>query len=308
MFRPWKSNGMQKLEQLKHFYKRKLGWVPDNLNHQLGHFNVFPLDPFVGENAEPVPYVRRDFYKIMLVKGKGTVHYASKTVEVKQQALCFSNPKVPYKWESTKEIESGYFCIFNEAFFHQFGNINQYSIFHPQGNFIFELSDEQVKEVEPIYEKMFAEINSNYAYKYDLLRNLAFELIHIALKMQPAEQLSAPKASAAERITQLFFELLDRQFPVDQQHPVVNFRTASEFAQQLNIHVNHLNKALKETCQKTTSQLISDRLLQEAKILLKETQWNISEVAYALGFKEVSHFNNFFKQHTQLSPSKFRKL
>lgn len=299
---------MQKLEELTQFYQRKLGWVPDNLNQSLGHFNVFQLDPFVGENAEPVPYVRRDYYKIMLVKGKGIVHYASHTVEVQGQALCFSNPKIPYKWQSTNEIESGYFCIFNEAFFHQFGNINQYSIFHPQGNFIFGLNHEQVQVVESIYKKMFAEISSNYAYKYDLLRNLAFELIHFALKMQPAEQFDAPKASAAERIAQLFFELLERQFPVDKQHPVVHFRTASEFAKQLNIHVNHLNKALKEITKKTTSQLIADRLLQEAKILLKQSSWNVSEIAYALGFKEVSHFNYFFKKHTQSSPTQFRKL
>ncbi|WP_395066737.1 helix-turn-helix domain-containing protein [Flavobacterium sp.] len=36
--------------------------------------------------------------------------------------------------------------------------------------------------------------------------------------------------------------------------------------------------------------------MQESKILLKDSQWNIAEIAYSLGFTEVSHFNNFLKK------------
>lgn len=79
-----------------------------------------------------------------------------------------------------------------------------------------------------------------------------------------------------------------------------------DFARQLNVHVNHLNRAVKENTGKTTSQLIAGRLLQEGKILLKHSTWNVSDIAYALGFAEVIHFNNFFKKHVQLSPLKFR--
>jgi AraC-like DNA-binding protein len=77
---------------------------------------------------------------------------------------------------------------------------------------------------------------------------------------------------------------------------------------QLNIHVNHLNRAVKEITEKTTSQLIAERLLQEAKILLKHSTWSVSEIAYALGFSEVTHFNNFFKKHVEVSPLKFRNV
>ena len=64
---------MAKIEEVKDFYNRKLGWVPDNFHQQIGHFNVFELNPFVGKNAQPVPYVRRNFYKVMFVQGRGTV-------------------------------------------------------------------------------------------------------------------------------------------------------------------------------------------------------------------------------------------
>lgn len=106
----------------------------------------------------------------------------------------------------------------------------------------------------------------------------------------------------------MFLELLERQFPVDENHAQVNLRAASDFANQLNVHVNHLNRAIKETAEKTTSQIIAERILQEAKILLKHSTWTVSEIAYALGFTKLTHFNNFFKKHAQLSPLKFRNV
>ncbi|MDE3213168.1 MAG: helix-turn-helix transcriptional regulator, partial [Bacteroidota bacterium] len=288
------------------FYQRKFDWIPDNIRKEIGHFNVFPLDPFVGNKARPIPYKRRDYYKIMLVRGGSKVHYADKVVEVKKQALSFSNPMIPYKWEHLEEVSGGFFCVFNQHFFHQFGDLNQYSVFQPDGNLIFELTDAQVEEVTRLFERMLAEINSEYPHKYDLLRTLVFELIHFALKLQPVPKQDRRAKDAAQRISTLFMELLERQFPIDDNHQQVGLRSASDFARQLNIHVNHLNRAVKETSEKTTSQIIASRLMQEAKILLKHSTWPVSDIAYALGFAEPTHFNNFFKKHQHLSPLKFR--
>jgi AraC family transcriptional activator of pobA len=46
--------------------------------------------------------------------------------------------------------------------------------------------------------------------------------------------------------------------------------------------------------------------MQEAKILFKQTDWNISEIAYSLGFEQLSHFSGFFKKQTHLSPIEIR--
>ncbi|MCJ7449683.1 MAG: helix-turn-helix domain-containing protein [Bacteroidales bacterium] len=299
---------MDKIETIEEFYKRKFDWMPDNLKNEIGHFNVFSLEPFVGDKAQPVPYKRRDYYKIMLVIGNSKVHYADKVVEVKKQALSFSNPHIPYKWEHLDNIRSGSFCVFNQHFFHQYGNLNQYSVFQPNGTHIFELSDEQVEKLAAIYERMFEEINSDYIHKYDVLRNLVFELLHFAMKILPTANFDKQQINASQRISMLFLELLERQFPIDDTHQRINLRSASEFANQLNIHVNHLNRAIKETAQKTTSQVIAERILQESKIMLKHSNWSVAEIAFSLGFTEVTHFNNFFKKHAQLSPLKFRNI
>jgi AraC-like DNA-binding protein len=126
--------------------------------------------------------------------------------------------------------------------------------------------------------------------------------------MQPSDHLEYRPINAAQRISGLFLELLERQFPIDDLHPAIQLRSASDFANQLNVHVNHLNRAIKETTQKTTTQIISERILQESKILLRHSHWNVSEIAYALGFTEVTHFNNFFKKKVNTSPLKFRNV
>lgn len=297
---------MDKNETLEAFYKRKMNWVPDNLKQELGHFNVFRLEPYVGEHAQPVPYKRRAFYKITLVYGRGILHYADKTFTINERALTFSDPFIPYKWEHTKEITGGAFCIFNPLFFKQFGDINQYPVFQPEGNHVFELTDADAEKVEVIFARMKEEIASDYLFKYDVLRNLVFELLHLATKMEPFTSYKQQPINAFQRISALFLELLERQFPIDESHQRIQLRSASDFARQLNVHVNHLNRAVKATTHKTTSQWIAARLLQEAKILLKASTWTVAEIAYALGFEEATHFNQFFKKHQQTTPLKYR--
>jgi len=298
---------MDKSEKIEEFYKRKFDWIPENLHNNIGHFNLFKVVPVVLGKKNPIPFKRRDFYKITTIIGKNRIHYADKIVEIQKQAMVFSNPFIPYQWEHLESEQHGYYCIFNQDFFFNFGDLSQYEVYQPNGTHVFDLNDEQIKYAFQVYERMENELSSDYVHKYDLLRNLVYELLHFVMKMQPNMNFVKQEANANKRISMLFLELLERQFPIDESHTKMQMRTASEFADQLAVHVNHLNRAVKTTTGKTTTQLISERVLQEAKILLKQSVWSISEIAYSLGFKEVTHFNNFFKKHTLLNPTKFRK-
>jgi AraC family transcriptional regulator, transcriptional activator of pobA len=131
--------------------------------------------------------------------------------------------------------------------------------------------------------------------------------VEIKMVIEPVSETKDQLRRASGRISSAFLELLDQQFPVDSQHPI-RLRYASQFADRLSIHVNHLNRVVKQNLNKTTTQVISERILQEAKILLLEHNLSVTDIAYALGFTEVTHFNNFFKKHTQVSPTKFRMV
>jgi AraC family transcriptional regulator, transcriptional activator of pobA len=111
-------------------------------------------------------------------------------------------------------------------------------VFQPGGTHLFELTDVQVDNVNTLYQRMFEEINSDYIHKYDVLRTLVFELIHFAMKMQPSAKFDKQPIHASQRISTLFLELLERQFPIDDNHQTVNLRSPSDFARQLKVHVN----------------------------------------------------------------------
>lgn len=299
---------MEKSEKTEDFYNQKFVSVPEKTQMENEHFDLFKLDPFLGDNPAPIPYDPRDYYKIMLYRGKSKVLYADKVIQVKKQVLSFSNPLIPCKWIEKEDIKGGVFCVFDKEFFHQFADFSEYSVFQPGGNHVFELSDEQLKKSATLFERLYEEFESDYQHKYDILRTTVFDLMHLAMKMEPSSSIKSKEINASQRISMMFHDLLERQFPINDTHKSIRLRTASDFANHLNVHVNHLNRALKQTTNKTTSELIADRLLQESKILLKHSQWDISEIGYSLGFSEATHFSNFFKKHSDVSPSQFRNV
>ncbi|MCW4470801.1 helix-turn-helix transcriptional regulator [Flavobacterium sp. MFBS3-15] len=303
---------------LRDFY-REIGFTDDNelsrilpegITKDIGHFNVFGTAAVrkTVKQTRTMPYNRRTYYKISLINGHNRAEYADKVIDIKKHGLLFASPKIPYNYIPQDEEQSGSFCIFTHEFLassHNGMRLDELPIFKPGGYPVFQLNETQAAEVEAIFDKMFNELDSDYAFKYDLLRNYVMELIHYGQKLQPdITQYTSHTASA--RVTGLFVELLERQFPVTSTRQQLELRTPKDYAEKLAIHVNHLNKVLRENTGRTTSDFISSRIAQEAKILLRQTDWNVSEIAHSLGFEEVAHFSNFFKKLVGVSPLIFR--
>jgi len=299
-----------KTTSIEQFYQEINAGIPKEIAREIGHFNVFSFEELAAKlKDKPVmPYNKRTYYKISLITGKNIAEYADKVIEIDESALVFATPKVPYHWIPKDEDQKGYFCVFTDEFLARNKSgviIDDLPIFQPGGLPIFQISPEQRIEVEEIFLKMNKELSSDYVFKYDLLRNYVLEIIHYGQKLQP-KSITNPTHNASNRITSLFIELLERQFPIESPMQRLQLRTANDFAERLAIHVNHLNKTLKENTGKTTSHVIAARVTQEAKILLRQTDWNVSEIAYSLGFEEIAHFSNFFKKQTGLAPNNFR--
>ncbi len=274
--------------------------------NEVGHFNVYSR---AACPTRLVPYNRRDYYKISLIIGTGILNYADKAINIDKNALIFSNPLIPYSWEAASEKQEGYFCLFSEDFIRKnTGKVNlaESPLFKIGGNPVYFLNENQTKYLSEIYRKMLEEIATDYTNKYDILRNYLDILIHQALKLKPADSYFR-HSNASSRITTLFIELLERQFPIDSPENLLRLKSAKDYADSMSVHVNHLNRAVKETTGKTTSQHIAARITKEAKALLLNTDWNISEIAYSLGFEYPTYFNSFFKKHTRMSPKSLRQ-
>jgi AraC family transcriptional regulator, transcriptional activator of pobA len=272
---------------------------------KLKGFNVFQIE----EDSNVVrEYSRKDFYKICLTTGESLINYADRSFLMKGTILFFANPNVPYSWETISRSYVGYTCLFSEDFYKpsdRTESLQQSPLFKIGGTPIFEITEEKREFLNGIFRNMMAEQNTNYAFKDDLIRNYINLIIHEALKLQPAENFDQVK-NAAHRITNVFLELLERQFPIESTGRPLKLRTAQDYATALNLHVNYLNRAVKETTGKSTTTHISERIANEAKALLLHTDWNVADIGYALGFEYPTYFNNFFKRITGTNPTSIR--
>ena len=280
-----------------------------NESNGIGRFGIFDVEDLHRDGPpKTMPYNRRTYYKISLMHGTYRAEYADKSIRVQRHGLFFATPHIPYNWVAEADHPRGTFCVFTRDFLaaNSAGTrLDQLPIFRTGGLPFFEIGDGAAEAVAVIFQKMMEERKSDYPYRHDLLRTYVLELIHLGQKLQPENVTPQPQTAAA-RIVSLFRELLERQFsPLSPDSPV-QLRTAGDFADRLALHVNYLNQVLKAETGKTTSQVIGERVIQESKVLLRHSEWTVSEIAYALGYEEVAHFSNFFKKHTDQAPLAFR--
>ncbi|MCW3121727.1 MAG: transcriptional regulator [Flavipsychrobacter sp.] len=275
-----------------------------NSELKMKSFKVYQVD----SNASGHRYSRKDFYKISLTSGEYIFHYADRSFKTDGPILFFANPRIPYSCEIVTPTIDGYACLFTEDFLKlsaRSESLLQSPLFKTGGTPILNLSKEQQESISTIFQKMIADQDSSYAFKDELIRNYINLIIHEALKMHPSE--NPPKHSnAAERITSVFLELLERQFPIESTERPLELKTAQDFAKILSVHTNYLNSSVKEVTGKPTTAHIAERIISEAKALLQHTDWNIAEIAYALGFEYPTYFNNFFKKKTGYIPKSVR--
>ena len=97
-----------------------------------------------------------------------------------------------------------------------------------------------------------------------------------------------------------FQVLVDQQFKQN--------LTIAEYASQLHVSPNHLNKRIKSETGKTTSELIKEITILEAKVLLLQTKMTVKEISNELGFNDDSYFSRLFKNETNYTPSNYRKM
>ena len=257
-------------------------------------------------------YDRRDAFKCVLVmSGANELHYATRSYAIDRPALVFTNRLVPFSWEPAEGTEQqGYICAFTEPFLHaamRSISLKESVLYRVDGNPVYYLDDEQLRYLGEIFARMRRDFDSSYVHKDDLLRNQLSLLVHEAARLQPARPYAAVATNAAERATNLFMSLLEIQFPVTKHYHEPLLKNAQDFADRLAIHVNSLNRAVKEVTGKPTTAHIAERLISEAKLLLHQTDWSVGDIADSLGFEYATYFHRFFKQHTGSTPLAFRQ-
>lgn len=268
-------------------------------------FKVIKIEP----NAKGfLEYTRRDFYKIAVVSGKAKVHQANEIHILDGTYLRFSNPTIIYSTEVLSSTFKGYACYFTEDFFKRdfiSKNLQFASLFGLNAIPAIKLERKQQKGLTYIFKRMLVEQSGDYLFREDVIRSYIKLLIHESLKLVPGI-VSSAQQEPSQRITAQFLELMEQQYPVENPERPLRLKTARDYSTRLSVHVNYLNRMVKKSTGKTTTDLIAERVVSEAKALLKHTDWSITEIAQTLGFEHTNYFNNFFKKRTGTVPKSFR--
>ena len=154
------------------------------------------------------------------------------------------------------------------------------------------------KYVGDLLERLLAEYTNEKECRIDILRTY---LLALFTELKPFVKTSKPqKLNSAGQITEQFKRALTI-------HISDKFKI-TDYADLLNISSNHLNKCVKATTGKSALDLLNEMLLLEAKVLLKQTDLTVTEIAYKLGKNEIGNFARFFKSQTGMRPSEYRLM
>ena len=136
-------------------------------------------------------------------------------------------------------------------------------------------------------------------YQEVIKANLEIFLIELIRNRQHRKNSLMPVNPYSQERVEEFLELLETQ--------LADHRQVSYYARELNLSPYQLNAITKAALGKTVSALINDHIILEAKRYLLATSNQVNQIAYQLGYEDVSYFIRLFKKHTGLSPEAFRR-
>ncbi|RQP12275.1 MAG: AraC family transcriptional regulator [Parapedobacter sp.] len=299
---------MAAVETIRQYYERTKRLLPPDLADMdvpVAHFNVLRR----GNCYASLQFVRRDYYKICLCRGRAELFTEAGAVTINRPAIFFSDTEIRYGWQNRSAEQAGYVCLFNEPFAtpdlrHAFRRFT--GLFNRAGHPFLFLDEESYTHFAGYFESLISEYRDDFVYREEVIRNILKLIIYTAIKMMRTSGGTAAEADAKDVVVTRFLNLLDGQFPLDSPTEMLGLRSPADFAKALHIHVNHLNHCVKESLGKTTSELIHGRVLKEATDLLRQSDWPVAAIGYCLGFAYPQHFNAFFRKHTGASPKAYR--
>jgi AraC-like DNA-binding protein len=156
------------------------------------------------------------------------------------------------------------------------------------------------KKLISILNSIFQEYtNKQESYQEIIKANLSVFFIELVRNRKNLKSSAKPVNAYAQERLEEFLELLETTIGEHKQ--------VAHYADKLNLSVFQLNAITKATLGKTSSVLMDEYVILEAKRYLLATTDQVSQIAYHLGYEDVSYFIRFFKKHTGHSPEVFRR-
>ncbi|AQX13750.1 helix-turn-helix transcriptional regulator [Elizabethkingia meningoseptica] len=246
---------------------------------------------------------RHDFYvTVLFTHGTGVHEIDFQSYDVEAGSLFFLSPGQIHSWQLSDDCD-GYIFFFSQEYYdmhyvHQ--KLKSYPFFasvsFPRK---LQLTSADIPYVTSLFTAIQQEYNVQDLMKHELILSLITQIYILSTRQysKDQEQLISQTTFAYIKHYQEFELLLEEHF---RKHKSIAY-----YADLLGITPKHLNRITQTVVQKKASDVITERVILEAKRMLIYLNEGLTDIAFRLGFEEYSYFTRVFRKNTGETPSQF---
>ncbi|AZB29936.1 MULTISPECIES: helix-turn-helix transcriptional regulator [Chryseobacterium] len=247
---------------------------------------------------------RHDFYvTVIFTKGTGIHEIDFQKYDVSEGSLFFLSPGQVHSWELSPDTD-GYIFFFSQPYY-EMHYVNQklknFPFFNsPSFPRKLQLQSTELEAMIRLFEAIQNEHQSQNVMKQSFILSLISQIyIQSVREFSKGDEKTSATSVSYFKHYQDFENLLEESF--------TSQKSISFYASQLNISAKHLNRITQTVMQKTASEIITERVILEAKRMLIYLDEGLVEIAFRLGYEEYSYFARMFRKNTGITPSQFIK-
>lgn len=251
--------------------------------------------------------IQVNLYKISLKKNfSGDIKYGKANYKTDNGLMLLSEPGQVVSWDSLT-FWDGYAFVFHPDLIKKHpvaSKITQYKYFSYEINDALFMTAEEEQTITWLFTKIHYELVDN---KHKANEDVILSLLNVILTYADLyyKRQFSDTENQQTSVSAKVKMLLQRHYN-DLSKPVANLPSVSSIASELHLSPNYLTDLVRAETGKSTIQLIHDYILEQAEILLLQTNLNVSDIAYQLGFDNVPYFSKLFKKAKGLSPTESR--
>lgn len=248
------------------------------------------------------PPFRKAFYFIALIAdaGKTRITYDTTNVTHLNSFLVFQSPGLVYSF-FRDDTAQGYLIYFKSECFSFFRPEfeKEFPFFDLLNTNFFKLNAPRFGDFSANFEEVFKAYEATSAGRHPVasakLLALLYQLKEFTTSSNQWEQgFTTPQ----QILLRKFIQLINNYY--------LEKRTIEEYASLLNVTANHLSQAVKSASGRNALSFINERILTEAKSLIRYTDQDMAQIGWQLNFSDPANFGKFFKKHAGQTPLGYR--